>query len=72
MRKPAMHQMFQVDNIFGLTNVLTHSERLEKCVQTTSVDNLHFLACASNPTKPGRIVRFKINERTSWTSIQYV
>ena len=42
MRKPAMHQMFQVDNIFGLTNVLTHSERLEKCVQTTSVDNLHF------------------------------
>ena len=42
MRKPAMHQMFQVDNIFGLTNVLTQSERLEKCVQTTSVDNLHF------------------------------
>ena len=42
MRKPAMHQMFQVDNIFGLTNVLTHSERLEKCVQTTLVDNLHF------------------------------
>ena len=42
MRKPAMHQMFQVDNIFGLTNVLTHSERLEKCVQKTSVDNLHF------------------------------
>ena len=42
MRKPAMHQMFQVDNIFGLTNVLTHSERLEKCVQTTSVENLHF------------------------------
>ena len=33
MRKPAMHQMFQVDNIFGLTNVLTHSERFEKCVQ---------------------------------------
>ena len=71
MRKPAMHQMFQVDNIFGLTNVLTHSERLEKCVQTTSVDNLHFLACGAIH-KPGRIVRFKINERTSWTSIQYV
>lgn len=42
MRKPAMHQMFQVDNIFGLTNVLTYSERLEKCVQTTSIDNLSF------------------------------
>lgn len=71
MRKPAMHQMFQVDNIFGLTNVLTHSEHLEKCVQTTSVDNLQFLACG-NPAKPGKIVRFKINERTSWTSIQHV
>ena len=72
MRKPAMHQMFQVDNIFGLTNVLTHSERLEKCVQTTLVDNLHFLACAFNSAKSGRIVRFEINERASWTSIQHV
>ena len=56
MRKPAMHQVFQVDNIFGLTNVLTHSERLEKCVQTTSVDNLHFLACGPIPPNPAELL----------------
>ena len=59
MRKPAMHQMFQLDNIFGLTNVLTHSERLEKCVQTTSVDNLHFLACGPIPPNPAELLGSK-------------
>ncbi|EEK76134.1 hypothetical protein bcere0009_49820 [Bacillus cereus R309803] len=59
MRKPAMHQMFQTDNIFGLTNVLTHSERLEKCVQMTSVDNLHFLACGPIPPNPAELLGSK-------------
>ncbi|MDA1844520.1 CpsD/CapB family tyrosine-protein kinase [Bacillus cereus] len=59
MRKPAMHQMFQVDNIFGLTNVLTHSERLEKCVQKTAVDNLHFLACGPIPPNPAELLGSK-------------
>ncbi|EEK86694.1 Tyrosine-protein kinase ywqD [Bacillus cereus m1550] len=59
MRKPAMHQMFQVDNIFGLTNVLTHSERLEKCVQTTSIDNLSFLACGPIPPNPAELLGSK-------------
>ncbi|WP_242318727.1 CpsD/CapB family tyrosine-protein kinase [Bacillus cereus group sp. BfR-BA-01349] len=59
MRKPAMHQMFQVDNIFGLTNVLTHSDRLEKCVQTTLVDNLHFLACGPTPPNPAELLGSK-------------
>ncbi|MGR5959097.1 CpsD/CapB family tyrosine-protein kinase [Bacillus cereus] len=59
MRKPAMHQMFQVDNIFGLTNVLTNSERLEKCVQTTSVDSLHFLACGPIPPNPAELLGSK-------------
>lgn len=59
MRKPAMHQMFQVDNIFGLTNVLTHSERLEKCVQATAVENLSFLACGPIPPNPAELLGSK-------------
>ncbi|MDH2881557.1 CpsD/CapB family tyrosine-protein kinase [Bacillus cytotoxicus] len=59
MRKPAMHQMFQVDNIFGLTNVLTHSERLEKCIQTTAVDHLHFLPCGPIPPNPAELLGSK-------------
>ncbi|WP_439033498.1 CpsD/CapB family tyrosine-protein kinase [Bacillus paranthracis] len=56
MRKPAMHQMFQMNNIFGLTNVLTHNDRFEKCVQQTSVDNLHFLPCGPIPPNPAELL----------------
>ena len=68
MRKPAMHQMFQVDNIFGLTNVLTHSERFEKCVQKHQLIIYTFSVWA-NPAKSSGIIRFKIDARTSCTSI---
>jgi capsular exopolysaccharide synthesis family protein len=60
LRKPAMHQMFQVDNIFGLTNILTHSERLEKCVQTTNIENLHFLPCGPIPPNPAELLGSRV------------
>ncbi|MEH7457865.1 CpsD/CapB family tyrosine-protein kinase [Bacillus sp. JJ1127] len=59
MRKPALHQMFQVDNIFGLTNVLTQSKSLETCIQKTSVDNLHFLSCGPIPPNPAELLGSK-------------
>lgn len=60
LRKPAMHQMFQVDNIFGLTNILTHSEKLEKCVQKTNIENLHFLPCGPIPPNPAELLGSKV------------
>ena len=60
LRKPAMHQMFQVDNIFGLTNILTHSEILEKCVQTTNVENLYFLPCGPIPPNPAELLGSRV------------
>ncbi|MCP1126104.1 CpsD/CapB family tyrosine-protein kinase [Bacillus sp. 3103sda1] len=59
LRKPALHQMFQVDNIFGLTNILTHGERFEKCVQTTNVENLYFLPCGPIPPNPAELLGSK-------------
>ncbi|QIW21083.1 CpsD/CapB family tyrosine-protein kinase [Bacillus thuringiensis] len=59
MRKSTMHQMFQVNNIFGLTNVLAQSERFEKCVQATSVENLHFLPCGPIPPNPAELLGSK-------------
>ncbi|MFJ8526843.1 CpsD/CapB family tyrosine-protein kinase [Bacillus sp. NPDC094106] len=59
MRKPALHQMFQVDNIFGLTNVLTQSKHFEMCIQKTSVDNLHFLSCGPIPPNPAELLGSK-------------
>lgn len=56
LRKPAMHHMFQADNIFGLTNVLTRSESFGRCVQTTNVENLHFLPCGPIPPNPAELL----------------
>ncbi|PER82238.1 CpsD/CapB family tyrosine-protein kinase [Bacillus cereus] len=56
MRKPAMHEMFLIDNIVGLTHVLTRNEQLEKCVQKTAVENLHFLPCGPIPPNPAELL----------------
>ena len=52
MRKPTVHIMFQVDNVFGLTNVLTHNKQLESCIQKTVIKNLHCLPCGPIPANP--------------------
>ncbi|MDP7978337.1 CpsD/CapB family tyrosine-protein kinase [Bacillus sp. WLY-B-L8] len=59
LRKPATHQMFQVDNIFGLTNVLTAGERLETCIQKTAVDKLDFLPSGPIPPNPAELLGSK-------------
>lgn len=59
LRKPALHHMFQIDNIFGLTNVLTRSETFEKCVQQTNIENLHFLGCGPIPPNPAELLGSK-------------
>lgn len=55
-RKPALHQVFQVSNILGLTNVLTGSRILEKCIQKTIVPNLDFLPCGPIPPNPAELL----------------
>ncbi|PGZ57896.1 tyrosine protein kinase [Bacillus cereus] len=52
LRKPALHQVFQVNNILGLTNVLTGNKTFEKCIQKTIVPNLDFLPCGPIPPNP--------------------
>ncbi|MDZ4417108.1 CpsD/CapB family tyrosine-protein kinase [Bacillus cereus] len=56
LRKPTVHIIFQIDNIFGLTNVLTHNEQLGNCIQKTSVNNLHCLPCGSIPPNPADLL----------------
>ncbi|MDM5190842.1 CpsD/CapB family tyrosine-protein kinase [Bacillus sp. DX4.1] len=56
LRKPALHQMLQIDNLFGLADVLTRSKKLEMCVEKTSVGNLDFLSCGSIPPNPAELL----------------
>ncbi|WP_379970607.1 CpsD/CapB family tyrosine-protein kinase [Ectobacillus sp. sgz5001026] len=56
LRKPAIHTMFHVDNIFGLTSVLSKQASFEKCVQPTLVENLDFLPCGAIPPNPAELL----------------
>lgn len=56
LRKPALHQMLQIDNMIGLTNVLTRSKMLETCVKQTKIVNLDFLPCGPIPPNPAELL----------------
>lgn len=56
LRKPALHQMLQIDNMIGLTNVLTRSKMLEICVKQTKIVNLDFLPCGPIPPNPAELL----------------
>ncbi|MEN1937260.1 CpsD/CapB family tyrosine-protein kinase [Paenibacillus sp. 102] len=56
LRKPALHQMLQVENVFGLTSVLTRSKTLETCVKKTQIGSLDFLPCGPIPPNPAELL----------------
>ncbi|MDM5157377.1 CpsD/CapB family tyrosine-protein kinase [Bacillus sp. DX1.1] len=56
LRKPTLHQMLQMDNLFGLTNVLTRSKTLETCVKKTQIGSLDFLPCGPIPPNPAELL----------------
>jgi polysaccharide biosynthesis transport protein len=50
LRRPRMHQLFDVSNSVGLTNYLTTNVRLEDVVVRTPVENLYFLPSGMLPS----------------------
>ena len=41
MRKPTVHYTFNVENLQGLTNVLTKKDTFSNCIQETDVESLY-------------------------------
>lgn len=62
LRKPTAHYTFDVNNITGLTNVLTKSTTLEKAVSTTREPNLFVLASGPVPPNPAELLGSKAME----------
>ncbi|OLS38941.1 capsular biosynthesis protein [Alkalihalophilus pseudofirmus] len=59
LRKPTVHYTFQVDNTFGLTNVLTKQHTLSDAVKETKVEELHVLTCGPIPPNPSELLSSK-------------
>jgi capsular exopolysaccharide synthesis family protein len=53
LRKPRMHQIFQMDLQPGLSNYLTGSGTLKEILRPTSVPNLSVLTAGTRPPSPG-------------------
>ncbi|NMD70162.1 CpsD/CapB family tyrosine-protein kinase [Bacillus sp. DNRA2] len=59
MRKPTVHYTFQVENVYGLTNILTKQKSLEEAINTTDVEFLDILTSGPIPPNPAELLASK-------------
>lgn len=59
LRKPTMQYTFHVENIVGLTNVLTHQAELNDAIEETGIENLHILTSGPIPPNPAELLGSK-------------
>ncbi|MGM9986935.1 MAG: CpsD/CapB family tyrosine-protein kinase [Bacillaceae bacterium] len=59
LRRPSLHYVFRVDNLYGLTTVLTKQKILRDCVQDSTIHNLSILASGPIPPNPSELLASK-------------
>ena len=59
LRRPTLHQVFQLKNEAGLSSVLKNQVRLEDALQTAPIDNLWVLTSGPLPDDPGELLESK-------------
>lgn len=56
LRKPTAHYTFRLENLYGLTNILTRQKRLAEAVQKSEVEHLDVLTCGPIPPNPAELL----------------
>ncbi|MDQ8092762.1 CpsD/CapB family tyrosine-protein kinase [Bacillus amyloliquefaciens] len=59
LRKPTIHETYQLENVQGLTNVLVGNASLGETVQKTLIDNLYVLTSGPTPPNPAELLSSK-------------
>ncbi|PAD63981.1 tyrosine protein kinase [Bacillus siamensis] len=59
LRKPTIHETYQLENVQGLTNVLVGNASLDETVQNTLIDNLYVLTSGPTPPNPAELLSSK-------------
>lgn len=67
LRKPCVHTFFGLDNVKGITNILSEDIEHTKIIQYTYIENLHILASGPIPPNPSELlgsqkIKFLLNE----------
>ena len=60
LRKPRLHQIFQLDSQPGLSNYLTGSATLEEILRPTAIPNLTVITAGATPPSPGNLLNSEI------------
>lgn len=56
LRKPTIHFTFNLNNLYGLSNVLAADRQFEQAVVSTDIPNLHVLTCGPIPPNPSELL----------------
>ena len=56
LRKPTVHYTFEVNNLTGLSNVLTGQAQADQVVSATKVPNLSVMSCGPIPPNPSELL----------------
>lgn len=56
MRKPTQHYMFSIQNIEGLSNMITQKMSYKEVVKDTDIGNLHVLTSGPIPPNPSELI----------------
>jgi non-specific protein-tyrosine kinase len=60
LRAPGLHQLFRLDNLVGLTDLLVGDvERVEPCMVRTGIDNLRLITSGPIPPNPSELLESK-------------
>lgn len=59
LRKPTVHYMFRLNNLMGITNILTNQVTLEMVVQKCDTPNLSIITCGPIPPNPAELLGSK-------------
>ncbi|SFC99461.1 capsular exopolysaccharide family [Bacillus sp. 491mf] len=56
LRKPALHEIFQLENTIGLSNILSEQKVMESAVKKTEIGGLHVLTSGPVPHNPAELL----------------
>ncbi|MFD1031321.1 CpsD/CapB family tyrosine-protein kinase [Metaplanococcus flavidus] len=56
MRRPTMHNTFNIRNIHGLSSVLSRQSSIESSVRVTAINGLDILTCGPIPPNPAELL----------------
>ncbi len=56
MRKPKIHLGFNVDNVKGVSTILSNIDAIDDCIQPSKVKNLDFITAGPVPPNPSELI----------------